>query len=576
MIYTSEIKLNVQKLDLAPLRQLPSEAPCELGKICCMMDKRPPSYYAQRPLIQEMLSLSNLYAQSNDARVPFSQVDARTGAQYTFGELYDASLRVAAGLCRLGLRPGDVVGFQGANGAQLVVAMCGTFFAGGTAALAKTKLTEREIYYQFADTKPKFVVCDLGDARNMLKACEKITSVEAVIVTTGSYEGALSVSELMKTHVEDSDTPVKLSPDAVLAVIYSSGSTGLPKGVQLTHRNIIGQVVSYGCLDASVFKKGDIFLCSASLMHVGGFWLTWCYLGHGCKVVHVHTSDFSVVLPAIEKYKATTMLLYPTFVHKLKVHPLLDQSDTSTFKKLIVAGNTVSSPVLQSVARKLRLKGVIQAYGMTELTGCVTFSIPRHDDFKSVGQPLAFAEMKVVDPDTRKALGPLEKGEICVRGASTFKGYLGRPEDTARAWEDGFIRTGDVGFYAPDGRFFVCGRIKELVKCMDQQVAPAELEELLATDPGVRHVVVAGVPHPEFGEAARAFVVLERHGGVAEEAEVAARLKALVAGQLSLHKHLHGGVEFLESIPHTDSGKDLRRALQQSYLQKHKGASKHA
>ncbi|KAK8782830.1 hypothetical protein V5799_015831 [Amblyomma americanum] len=111
---------------------------------------------------------------------------------------------------------------------------------------------------------------------------------------------------------------------------------------------------------------------------------------------------------------------------------------------------------------------------------------------------------------------------------------------------------------------------------MDQQVAPAELEELLATDPGVRHVVVAGVPHPEFGEAARAFVVLERHGGVAEEAEVAARLKALVAGQLSLHKHLHGGVEFLESIPHTDSGKDLRRALQQSYLQKHKGASKHA
>ncbi|KAK8764948.1 hypothetical protein V5799_032443 [Amblyomma americanum] len=139
----------------------------------------------------------------------------------------------------------------------------------------------------------------------MLKACEKITSVEAVIVTTGSYEGALSVSELMKTPLEDSDPPVKLNPDAVLAIIYSSGSTGLPKGVQITHRNVISQVVSYGCLDASVFKKGDIYLSVVSLMYVGSFCITWCYLGHGCNVVHVHTLDFSVVLPAIEKYKAS-------------------------------------------------------------------------------------------------------------------------------------------------------------------------------------------------------------------------------------------------------------------------------
>ncbi|XP_072144001.1 uncharacterized protein [Dermacentor andersoni] len=232
-----------------------------------------------------------------------SQVDARTGAQYTFGELHDASLRVAAGLRRLGLRTGDIVCFHAANGADLVIAMCGTFFAGGTAAMAKTNLTEREIRYQFQDSRPKFVITDLCDAGRAVKAYESITSVEAVIVTTGSYEGTLSLSQLVKTSLDNTDAPADVGPDSVLAIIYSSGSTGLPKGVQLTHRNMIAQVLSYGYLDVSIFQKGDIFLGSASLMHVGGFSLTMCHLGHGCQVVMVHTPDFNIILPAIEKYK---------------------------------------------------------------------------------------------------------------------------------------------------------------------------------------------------------------------------------------------------------------------------------
>ncbi|XP_037291636.2 uncharacterized protein LOC119187654 isoform X2 [Rhipicephalus microplus] len=496
-------------------------------------------------------------------------VDARTGAQYTFGDLHDASLRVAAGLRRLGLRTGDIICFHAANGADLMIAMCGAFFAGGTAAMAKTHLTEREIYYQFQDSRPKFVVTDIYDAGRVVKAYERIASVEAVIVTTGSYEGTLSLSELVRTPLDNFEAPADVSPDTTMAIIYSSGSTGLPKGVEITQRNVIAQVTSYGYLDTSIFQKGDILLGSAALMHVGGFWMTMCYLGQGCKVVLVHKPDFSLILPAIEKYKATTILLYPTFTQKLLAYPLLSQSDTRSLTKVIIAGNVVTSMLLQNITKKLRLKGIIQAYGMTELTGCISFSIPRLDDFKSVGKPAPFVEMKVVDTYSNKNLGPLEKGEIFVKGPSTFKAYLGRPEETASVYKDGFVRTGDTGFYAPDGRIFVCGRLKELIKCMDQQVAPAELEEVLAVDAAVRHVVVAGVPHPEYGEAARAFVVLNRHqGDDKEDSKIAARLRALVADQLSFHKHLHGGVEFLESIPHTDSGKDLRSALQKSYAQK--------
>ncbi|KAL1483732.1 hypothetical protein MTO96_033006 [Rhipicephalus appendiculatus] len=375
------------------------------------------------------------------------------------------------------------------------------------------------------------------------------------------------MAELM--HSTDSyPDEVNTGPDSVLVIVSSSGSSGLPKGVQLTHRNIIAQVTSLRYHEASIFEEGDVCLCSASIGHVGGFWLCFGFLGNGCKVVLVDTSDFTTILPAIEKHRTTTILLYPTLTLKLDQHPLLGKFDTSSLTKLMVAGGTVTGHLLQSITKKLKLKGIIQVYGMTELTGAVTLSTPSLIDTKSVGKPAPFMEMKVVDTETRESLGPLQQGEICLRGPSAFKGYVGRPEETAAIYENGFVMSGDTGYYSADGLFYVSGRIKELIKCMDQQVAPAELEELLAADPGVRQVVVAGVPHPQLGEAARAFVVSSQPlQGPVEEQQEANRLKELVAVNLAIHKHLHGGVEFLERIPHTESGKDLRRALKEAYLE---------
>lgn len=500
-------------------------------------------------------------------------VDAMTGERCTFGELREAACRVAVGLRRLGLCPGDVVAFHCSNGNDFVAALFGTFFAGGTATLTKMNLNEREARYQFMDSQPKFIFCRLEDMAKMRKACEGVESVQALIVITCSSENVLSLSELKKSPLSEFEAPLNIDAGQVLAVIYSSGTTGLPKGVELTHRNIIAQVISFGCQDPSVFERGDVYLCSSSLMLVGGFCMSMLYLGNGCMIVPVDATDFDVILPAIEKHRATSMLLYPTFALKLNHHPLLGKKDISCLKKVIVAGNTIPSSLLQSLTRKLQLKGIILGYGMTELTGCITYSTPRPDNFKSVGPPVVFTEMKVLDVDTRKILGPLEQGEIYVKGPSSFKGYLKRPQETADIYEDGFVRTGDKGFYSPDGCFFVSGRLKELIKCMDQQVAPAELEELLATDPAVRQVVVAGVPHPEFGEAARAFVVLDNRprpiGPNVETQEcVAARLRDLVIEKLSFHKHLHGGIEFVDSIPQTSSGKDRRIDLKQAYIER--------
>ncbi|XP_037529462.1 luciferin 4-monooxygenase-like [Rhipicephalus sanguineus] len=449
-------------------------------------------------------------------------------------------------------------------------------------------------------------------------------------------------------HSTASYPEVNVGPDSVLIIVSSSGSSGLPKGVQLTHRNILTQVTSLRPTTTGNHRHGRLTgdrpvhhaatstlphrltaqppqkrpedqcqpnwesqlpggrshqdvpglcghpdgLCSlkATAQHAenpeprqtGGA-RTMLERPPGMKrladsLLSITTNDQrggaqgDAVRTTGLQEQATTLLLYPTLTLKLNQHPLLGEFDTSSLTKLLVAGGTVTGHLLQSITKKLNLKGITQVYGMTELTGAVTLSTPNLIDIKSVGKPAAFMEMKEVDPETRESLGPLQHGEICVRGPSAFKGYVGRPEETAALYEDGFIMTGDTGYYSADGLFYVSGRIKELIKCMDQQVAPAELEELLAADPGVRQVVVAGVPHPQLGEAARAFVVpSQRLQGPSEEQQEANRLKELVAVNLAIHKHLHGGVEFLERIPHTESGKDLRRALKDAYLEQQGG-----
>ncbi|XP_065307195.1 uncharacterized protein [Dermacentor albipictus] len=494
-------------------------------------------------------------------------VDAQLDTSCTFGELLDASRRVAAGLRRLGLRAGDVVAFHGPNSLELVFAMCGTFFAGGIGLLSKGSLTSGEIHFQLVDAKPKFIFCQSEEVSEMRQACEGVASVEEIIALNGSCEEARNFWELKETDLVENDACLNQTPDMTLLIAYSSGTTGLPKGVQLTHRNIIAQVISYGYLDP-IFERGDSFWCPSTMMHIGGFWTVFCYLGLGCKVVFRDLFDIGSTLAAIKRHKPTTVAMYPSAIRQFDQWSQSGDFERSSVKKLLVGGGTVSPSVLKSIRRKLGLKELSQGYGMTELTCCIAFST-RLDDLKSVGKPAAFCEIKVVDFDTRETLGPNQQGEVCVKSPAAFKAYLNQPKATADAYEDGFVRTGDRGYYTADGCLFLSGRFKELIKCMDQQVSPAELEELLAADPAVKHVIVVGIPHPQYGEAVRAFVVHRcRPVDPLEEQQEAERLKQLIAGRLAHHKHLHGGLEFLDSIPQTNNGKYLRNSVKMAYIER--------
>ncbi|CAN8024633.1 unnamed protein product [Ixodes persulcatus] len=322
-----------------------------------------------------------------------------------------------------------------------------------------------------------------------------------------------------------------------------------------------------------LLEKNDIMLGVAPFTHVSGLWLCSTALSVGATVIMLSKNEPKDVIPAIEKYKVTQMIQFPTFAQRFLQCPLVDKYDLSTLKKLIIGGSTTPTVVARGIIDKLKLKSFRHVYGLSETCGAIAVTPASLEHYESVGMPNPLTQMKVVDVGTGKKLGPHQRGEVCVKSIYCVRGYFNKPEATAKLYDDeGFLKTGDIGYYTKDGYFYIVDRIKELIKCMDQQVAPAELEDLLLKHEAVKEVVVTGVPHPDFGEAARAYVVLFQ--GFLESKALEGQLKKLIADQSAPHKQLHGGIEFVSNIPKSDTGKNLRRALRDSYMKRLVAAGK--
>ncbi|XP_064467475.1 uncharacterized protein LOC135378372 [Ornithodoros turicata] len=490
-------------------------------------------------------------------------VHCTTGVSLTFGELHETALRIAAGLQKLGLKPGQKVGIHSGNNLDCFLAVYGAIFAGGLLVFAPAHLTHHELRYLFGDSQPDFVFCDEKNASKGLEICSTLECVKKLIAL-GQYDGFISINELKSTSLEELQLVAKKRTDDTLMIIYSSGTTGMPKGILLTHGNFIAQMILSGFAGFNMVTPSDVMLSTNPCTHLSGIWIGGASLAAGTTVVLAPSSEPDVILPAIEKYKATTMLLFPTYALKLLQSPLLGKVDTSSLKTIVVGGSTAPAVVAQGVIEKLKLVSYMHMYGLTETTGPVTMSPRGQLDYISTGVPVAMSDMKVVDVHTGEKLGPLKEGEVCIRSPLCSPGYLNRPEATAALYDaEGFLRSGDIGYYDENGRFHIVDRQKEMIKCMDLAVSPAELEALLQQHAAVKEVAVAGVPHPEYVEGARAFVVLHKDSShsVTED-----ELAKIISERLAPHKHLHGGVEFVKSIPKSDTGKFLRRALRDNYL----------
>jgi acyl-CoA synthetase (AMP-forming)/AMP-acid ligase II len=345
--------------------------------------------------------------------------------------------------------------------------------------------------------------------------------------------------------------PIATDPSAVALLPYSSGTTGLPKGVLLTHSNVVTMVRQVRA--AARFAESDVVLALAPFFHVlGGIVTLAVPLAVGATVVTVSQFEPALVLDLIERHRITATAVPPPVAGFLAHHPAVAGRDLSSLQLLAVGGAPLPVPVHRAVADRLPGCVVAQGWGLTETTAGIC--VPDRVDPSppgTVGRLLPNTELMVIHPDTGVSLGPGEPGELWVRGPQIMAGYLHDATDVVDA--GGWLRTGDLGQVDTDGNVVVLDRLKELIKVDGYQVAPAELEALLVNHPSITDAAVVGRPDERHGEVPIAYVV------IAESVE-ASTLGEWLAQQTAPYKRL-ADVIVVDQLPRTPSGKLLRRML---------------
>jgi acyl-CoA synthetase (AMP-forming)/AMP-acid ligase II len=485
-------------------------------------------------------------------------IDGPTGRSLTYGQFEDALRRTAASLYRKGFRKGDVFGIFSTNCPEYGVAFHAVAMLGGISTLVNPLYTAEEAAFQLKNSGAKHLVTAPLFLPKAREAAD-LAGIEEVFVF-GEAEGATAFDSLLES---DGDVPrVEINPrEDLVALPYSSGTTGLPKGVMLTHYNLVANMRQMDGLE--YFDAGDTLLCVLPLFHIYGLVVVLNMGLHmGATVVMMPRFDLEEFLSLIQEYRVTLSHIVPPIVLALAKSPLVDNYDLSSVKMFFSGAAPLGVDLSNECMRRIGCS-IRQGYGMTE-TSPVTHSSPaRPEDMKlgAVGPAAPNTECILVDPGTNEELGPNQEGELWVRGPQVMKGYLNNLEATARTIDsDGWLHTGDIGYADQDGHFFIVDRVKELIKYKGFQVAPAELEAVLLSHPAILDAAVIPRADEEAGEVPKAFVVLK---GAASEEEI----MEFVAARLAPHKKIRF-VEFIPQIPKSASGKILRRVLVQQEREK--------
>jgi acyl-CoA synthetase (AMP-forming)/AMP-acid ligase II len=475
-------------------------------------------------------------------------VDATDGHTISYRQLAAGIERVAAGLAARGFAKGDTLALYSPNLPEYALAAYGAMAAGGVVTGANPLLTTEELAGQLADAQARLLVTVPPFLDRALAAADK-AGVQEVLVF-GEAEGATPFRELL-AH-DHPQVQVALGPDDLAALPYSSGTTGLPKGVELTHANLVTNVRQG--LATLTLREDDVVLAVAPFFHAIGFTINLhASLAAGATVLTMARFDLEGFLRAIQEHRATYTIVVPPVALALAGHPLVDAYDLSSLRLLGVGGAPLGASVEQRCADRL---GCVtgQGFGMTEAACLITvgpMDAPRRG---SVGRLVPNTEARIVDPESGAELGPGRTGELWIRGPQVMRGYRDRPEATVQTVDaDGWLHTGDLCYLDEDGYLYVVDRLKELIKYKGYQVAPAELEHLLLTHPAVADAAVVPRPDPEAGEVPVAHVAL-RGQATAEE------LLAYVAERVAPYKRVRA-VRITDSVPRSPSGKLLRRVL---------------
>lgn len=479
-------------------------------------------------------------------------IDGVSGRTLTYAQLAGAVRAAAAGLARRGFRKGDVLALFSPNLPEYVVAFHAVATLGGIVTPVNPMYTAEELRKQLADSGAKYLVTIpqlVGRAR---EAAEGKSLSE--IFVFGEAEGATPFAALLEGGAGDLP-PVNINPrEDLVALPYSSGTTGVCKGVMLTHRNLVSNLAQ---IEGSGHDwRDETLICVLPLFHIYGMVAIMSHgLYCGATVVTLPRFDFEQVLKAMQDYRVTFAHLVPPIVLAMSKSPLVDAYDLSSLHTIFSGAAPLGEELARVCSERLGCT-VIQGYGMTETSPATHLSSKEHNKPGSVGLCVPNMECRLVSVETGEDVGVGERGEVHVRGPQVMKGYLGRPEATAQTVdEDGWLHTGDVARVDEDGFFFIVDRAKELIKYKAFQVAPAELEALLLTHRSVADAAVIPSPDDEAGEVPKAFVVVKEGHGLTED-----EVLDFVAERVAPYKKVRR-VEFVSQIPKSPSGKILRRLL---------------
>jgi acyl-CoA synthetase (AMP-forming)/AMP-acid ligase II len=476
-------------------------------------------------------------------------IDGPSGRTLTYAQLADAVRRFAGGLRARGFGKGDTLAILLPNVPEYAVAWHGTAWAGGTVTTVNPVYNADEIRHQLEDAGARFLVVYAQALDNARRAAEG-TGVEEIFVL-GEAEGATPVTELLGEPLPEQ---AEVDPDDTVALPYSSGTTGLPKGVMLSHRNLVANILQ---ASASLAMEDDeVVIGVLPFFHIYGMTVIMNMgLWSGATIVAMPRFDLEQFLTILQDHKVTRAYVVPPIALALAKHPLVEQYDTSSLRLVLSGAAPLGAELEQACAERLGCS-VVQGYGMTE-TSPVSHTAPRGEHKPgTIGPCLPNMECRLVDPETGEDVTePGERGELWMRGPNIMKGYLNNEEATRETIvDDGWLRTGDVAVIDEDGYFAIVDRVKELIKYKGFQVAPAELEALLLQHPAVQDAAVIPLPDEEAGEIPKAFLVLKDDSVSPEE------VQQFVAERVSTYKQIRA-VEVVDEIPKSASGKILRRVL---------------
>ncbi len=488
------------------------------------------------------------------SRTPERAITIFESRACTYGEMEQASVATAGGLFERGVRQGDVVALLTYNCPEFLQTIFAANYLGAAAMPINWRLAAPEVRYILEHSGARALVCDealLGLAVEATRGLEP--SLIRCCLSDQVDEGWTRFADVGETVVAPDRTLT--GEEAVHRLMYTSGTTGRPKGVMLTHANLawknLAHIIEFG------FTGADLGLACGPLYHVGALDLTTTSLiAAGATTIIHRVFDAAAVVDELERSRVSTVWLAPAMVNAIMSLPGVEQRDLSSVRLIINGGEKMPIPLIERIQRTFPSAWFADAYGMTETVSGDTFLDRASIVTKlgSVGRPCLHLELEVWD-EAGEPVPAGDRGEIVMRGPKVFKGYWRDPDATEKAFEGGWFHTGDIGVYDEDGYLFIVDRLKDMIVSGGENIASSEVERVLYDHDAVLEAAVVARSDDRWGEVPVAFVVVRPGASVTAD-----DLIAHCNGQLARFK-VPKAVSFLEQLPRNPSGKVLKRDL---------------